>query len=73
VLFKVDFEKDHDKVKQPFLQQVLHIKGFNTKWREWIKKIVKGNSVGIRLKDNIGHYFQTRKGLRTGDPLSNVL
>jgi hypothetical protein len=27
VLFKIDFEKAYDKVKWPFLQQVLRIKG----------------------------------------------
>ena len=28
---------------------------------------------GIRVNDDIGHYFQTLKGLRQGDPLSPVL
>jgi hypothetical protein len=34
---------------------------------------VQGDSVGIRVNDDIGHYFQTRKGLRQGDPLSPIL
>ena len=29
--------------------------------------------MGIRVNDDIGHYFQTLKGLRHGDPLSPVL
>jgi hypothetical protein len=29
VLLKIDFEKAYYKVKWPFLQQVLHMKGFN--------------------------------------------
>jgi hypothetical protein len=29
--------------------------------------------VGIRVNDDIGHYFQTLKGLRQGDPLSPLL
>jgi hypothetical protein len=29
--------------------------------------------VGIRVNDDIGHYFQTLKGLRQGDPLSPIL
>jgi hypothetical protein len=30
-------------------------------------------SVGIKVNEDIGHYFQTRKGLRQGDPLSPIL
>jgi hypothetical protein len=29
--------------------------------------------VGIQVNDDIGHYFQTLKGLRRGDPLSPML
>ena len=36
-------------------------------------QFVKGGSVGIRVNDDIGHYFQTKKGLRQGDPLSPIL
>ena len=30
-------------------------------------------SVGVKVNDEIGHYFQTRKGLRKGDPISPML
>jgi hypothetical protein len=29
--------------------------------------------VGIRVNDDIGRYFQIKKGLRQGDPLSPIL
>jgi hypothetical protein len=29
--------------------------------------------VGIRVNDDVGHNFRTRKGLRQGDPLSPIL
>jgi hypothetical protein len=29
--------------------------------------------VGIRVNDDIGHYFETKNGLRQGDPLSPML
>jgi hypothetical protein len=73
VLFKIDFEKAYDKVKWEFLQQTLRMKGFSHKWCDLVKKFVEGGSVGIRVNDDIGHYFQTRKGLRQGDPLSPIL
>jgi hypothetical protein len=73
VIFKIDFEKAYDKVKWPFLQQVMRMKGFDPKWCQLIDKFVKGGSVGIKVNDDIGHYFQTRKGLRQGDPMSPML
>jgi hypothetical protein len=73
VLLKLDFEKAYDKVKWSFFQQTLRIKGFDPKWCDWIKNVVEKGSVGIRVNNDIGHYFQTRKGLRQGDPLSPIL
>jgi hypothetical protein len=73
VLFKIDFEKAYDKVKWPFLQQVMRMKGFHPTWCSWIQRFIEKGSVGIRVNDDIGHYFQTRKGLRQGDPLSPIL
>jgi hypothetical protein len=73
VLFKIDFEKAYDKVKWPFLQQVLRMKGFDPVWCDRIKNFVQGGSVGIKVNDDIGHNFQTKKGLRQGDPLSPIL
>ena len=29
--------------------------------------------MGIKVNDDIGHYFQTHKGLRQGDPMSPIL
>jgi hypothetical protein len=73
VLFKIDFEKAYDKVKWPFLQQALRMKGFAQHWRNSVMQFIQGGSVGIRVNDDIGHYFQTKKGLRQGDPLSPML
>ena len=29
--------------------------------------------MGIKINDDIGHFFQTKKGLRQGDPMSPIL
>jgi hypothetical protein len=73
VLFEVDFEKAYKKVKRYFLQQTLRMKGFDQKWCDLISYFVEGGSVGVKVNDNIDHYFQTKKGLRQGDPLSPLL
>jgi hypothetical protein len=73
VLFKIDFEKAYDRVKWSFLQQALRMKGFSSLWCEWVARFIQGGSVGIRVNDDIWHYFQMLKGLRQGDPLSPIL
>jgi hypothetical protein len=49
------------------------MKGFHPKWCDWIKNFVEKGSVGIKVNNDIGHYLQSRKGLRQGDPLSPIL
>jgi hypothetical protein len=73
LILKIDFEKAYDKVNWQFLQQVLRMKGFSQKWCQWIDQIVSGGSVGVMVNDELGHFFQTKKGLRQGDPLSPLL
>ena len=73
VILKLDFEKVYDKVKWPFLQQALLMKGFAPKWAAWIEETTSKGSVGIKVNDNVGHFFQTKKGVRQGDPLSPIL
>jgi hypothetical protein len=49
------------------------MKGFSQKWYRWIEQIVSEGSVGVKVNDELDHIFQTKKGLRQGDPLSLVL
>jgi hypothetical protein len=35
--------------------------------------MVSGGSVGIKVNDDIGSYFQTKRRLRQGDPMSPIL
>jgi hypothetical protein len=34
-----------------------------------VERFVQGGTVGIKVNNDICHYFQTKKGLRHGDPL----
>jgi mannosylglycoprotein endo-beta-mannosidase len=57
IILKLDFEKAYDKVNRVFLRQVLKMKGFSSKWCQWIEKIVSGGSVNVKVNDESGHFF----------------
>lgn len=73
VLFKVDFEKAYDKIKWPFVYQMLKLKGFPDCWCDWMMNIMTGGKVCVRVNDRFGPYFPTYTGLRQGDPMSPLL
>ena len=73
VIFKIDFGKAYDKVKWNFVQHTLHMKGFSITWCSWISSIMTGGQVGIKVNDQTGANFQTKKGLKQGDLLSPFL
>lgn len=73
VILKLDFEKAYDKVKWPLLQQVLRMKGISSLFSSWTDKITSLGSVAIKVNDDIGHFLQTKKGVRQGDPLSRYV
>ena len=52
---------------------MLSLKGFSRKWIEWIMSFISSRSVAVNVNDEVGPYFQTKKGLRQGDPLSHIL
>ena len=49
------------------------MKGFLETWCQWIKQYTQGGNVGVKINDQQGAYFQTRKALRQGDPLLPIL
>jgi hypothetical protein len=37
------------------------MKGFAPEWGSLEQQFVQGGSVGVKVNDDIGHYFQTKK------------
>ena len=68
VLFKFDFGKAYDQVKLVVSATNFSNERFCT--CKWAAKLVQGESVGICMSDNIGHFFQT---LKREDMLSPLL
>jgi hypothetical protein len=65
-MFKVDFEKAYDKIKWPFVYQMLKLKGFSDTWRDLVMKTITGGKVSIKVNSIIGTYSVTHQGLRQG-------
>jgi hypothetical protein len=49
------------------------MKGFSHRWTAWTQQVTSKASVGIKVNDSVGHYFQTKKGVRQDNPLSPIL
>jgi len=52
---------------------MLSSRGFGPKWRGWIRNVVRGSSICVRINEEGSSYFKAGKGLRQGDPLSPLL
>ncbi|WVZ62837.1 hypothetical protein U9M48_012536 [Paspalum notatum var. saurae] len=72
-VLKINIEKAYDKVQWDFLQQSIRMKDFSPMWCSWVHACEQRGNVGIKVNEQIGSYFQTRKGLGQGDPLSSIL
>jgi hypothetical protein len=51
----------------------LRIRGFYGKLCEWIKLVVTGGSVSVKINNKVGPYFVIHKGVGQGDPLYPIL
>jgi hypothetical protein len=73
IIFKIYFEKVYNNVRWPFLQQTLRMKGFSQKWCSWVEHFTQDGNINIKVNDQLRSYFQTKKCLRQGDPISPIL
>jgi hypothetical protein len=73
VVLKLDYEKAFDRVNLVFLDKLLALRGFGSKFAQWINLATRGGSVAVKLNGTEGNFFPTGKGLRQGDPMSPVL
>jgi hypothetical protein len=73
VILKIDFEKAYDKVNWGFLFDCRWQKGFSDSWLTWIRGVVTGGTLSVKVNDKVGPYFTSHKGVRQGDPFAPCL
>ena len=73
IVLKLDFEKAYDKVNWDFMLNCHKMREFHPQWIEWVRKILVGGTVSVKLNDEVGPYFQSSKGVCQGDPFSPFL
>ena len=71
--FKVDIQKAYDTVDWNFLRSILIGFGFHYKMVEWIMVCVTTTSYSICVNGDLHGWFNGKRGLRQGDPLSPYL
>jgi hypothetical protein len=73
VILKLDFEKAYDKVNWTLLFTCLKARGFCDMWCGWIRQVVVGGTMSVKLNNQVGPYIKSHKGVRQGDPFSPIL
>ncbi|GJR82989.1 putative RNA-directed DNA polymerase [Tanacetum coccineum] len=71
--FKVDIQKAYDTVDWKFLSNILSLFGFHKKMVKWIMACVSSASFSLCINGDIHGYFNGKRGLRQGDPISPYL
>lgn len=60
-------ELSYDRVSWTFIEERLLSRGFGARWRGWMKKVIQGGSLCLRINDKNSVYFKPGKG-RKGIP-----
>lgn len=74
-MIKIDLQKAYDYVEWPFIQCLLHLLGFPSRFVDWIMSCVMTSCVMtvsyvFNVNGDLTKPIKAKRGLRQGDPLS---
>uniref|UniRef100_A0A803Q8H2 Reverse transcriptase domain-containing protein n=1 Tax=Cannabis sativa TaxID=3483 RepID=A0A803Q8H2_CANSA len=72
-IMKIDLSKAYDTVDWNFVNDLLRMLCFPSRFISWIMTCLKGTNYHILLNGRIQGSFKGKKGLRQGDPMSPLL
>ncbi|KAJ9536643.1 hypothetical protein OSB04_un000192 [Centaurea solstitialis] len=71
--FKIDIRKAYDMVSWSFILSMLNGLGFHPAIVRWIEEIISTVSYSVAVNGVSEGFFQAKRGIRQGDPLSPYL
>ncbi|KAL9662548.1 hypothetical protein QQ045_027381 [Rhodiola kirilowii] len=73
VAWKIDLSKAYDSVSWKFLDHMMRLLKFPRKFMSWMTMCVQTAKYSILINGEMVDYFEGKRGLRQGDPLSSFL
>ncbi|CAM8944506.1 unnamed protein product [Rhodiola kirilowii] len=71
--WKIDLRKAYDTIDWKFLASLLNLLKFPSKFIYWMKMCVQSTSYSIMINGEMTDFFEGKRGVRQGDPLSPFL
>lgn len=73
MLLSLDAEKAFDRVDWSYLNYTMKRMGFNSKFIGWINTLNKNPISRVRVNGYCSEFFELKKGVRQGNPISPIL